>query len=59
MEIYPNKKICKTKSVDIFILNKNSINEFEQINPVELLIINTDFFYSLEFFSIHLNFFIV
>lgn len=50
MEIYPNKKICMTKSVDIFILNKNSINEFEQINPVELLIINTDFFYSPEFF---------
>ena len=50
MEKYPNKKICITKSVDIFILNKNSVCELEKINPVELLIINTDYFYSPDFF---------
>lgn len=51
MEIFANKKICRTKSVDIFILNKNSIDEFEQINPTELIIINTDYIYSSNFFS--------
>lgn len=50
MEIYPNKKICKTKNADVFILNKNSIGEFDKINPVELIIINTDYFYSPDFF---------
>lgn len=46
-----NKKICRIKSTDIFILNKNSLSEFANINPEELIIINTDFLYSYEFFQ--------
>lgn len=47
----PNKKICKTKTVDTFILNKNSIEEFEQINPITLIIIYTNFIFDNIFFN--------
>lgn len=50
-EMYPNKKICKAKNVDVFILNKNSICDFDKINPIELIIVNTDYSYSPDFFS--------
>ena len=51
MDSNPNKKICMIKSTDIFILNKNSVSEFANINPIELIIINTDFCYSSDFFN--------
>ena len=46
-----NKKNCRIKSTDVFVLNKNSLCEFVNINPIELIIINTDFLYSNDFFQ--------
>lgn len=47
----PNKKICKIKNEDLFILNKSSIEEFEYSNPKTLIIVNTNFIFDTIFLN--------